>query len=321
MNKKIAFVSELGIKGKIPRNFQDMRTELAWMCALDAEHLPLDGDFEFVNKYDLIILIIPKNTNFNILLNKIFSIKSCGKKFAIMQEGPNWYYQDYNIFDQQIYIDILHKADFLLCHNDKDLLYYNGLLSSLNDKKRIHVLKSLMIEDSLVTPTKDKENKVIIGGNFVSWYGGFDSFSIALNFKVPIFAPTMGRTQKLEFNITRLNHIPYTNWVDWIKKINTFKYAVHLMRTHAAGTFSLNAAYLGIPCIGYEDLDTQRELFPELSVSDGNLQYAEFLAIKLKNNKCFYDRCSRTARNNYELMYHEDIFVNNFNSILDIEGV
>ena len=35
---KIAFFTEMGFGGKIPRNHDNMRTEFAWMCALNADH-------------------------------------------------------------------------------------------------------------------------------------------------------------------------------------------------------------------------------------------------------------------------------------------
>jgi len=45
------------------------------------------------------------------------------------------------------------------------------------------------------------------------------------------------------------------------------------MLTIAAGTFSLNCAYFGIPCIGNEKVDTQRLCFPELSVDVENIEF------------------------------------------------
>ena len=35
---KIAFFTEMGFTGKISRKHDNMRTEFAWMCALDADH-------------------------------------------------------------------------------------------------------------------------------------------------------------------------------------------------------------------------------------------------------------------------------------------
>ena len=40
---KIAFFTEGGWQGKVPRNHPNMRTEMAWMCALDATHYPIDS--------------------------------------------------------------------------------------------------------------------------------------------------------------------------------------------------------------------------------------------------------------------------------------
>ena len=37
---KIAFFSEAGYTGKVPRNNPNMRTDVAWVCALDAIHHP-----------------------------------------------------------------------------------------------------------------------------------------------------------------------------------------------------------------------------------------------------------------------------------------
>ena len=107
----------------------------------------------------------------------------------------------------------------------------------------------------------------------------------------------MGRRQPGEEQL--IEHLPYMNWKQWIHKLNEFKYGVHLMRTHAAGTFALNCAYLGIPCIGYEGLDTQRILHPNLTVKDGDLDTARKLIEKLYNDEEFLILCSQQAREMY----------------------
>jgi hypothetical protein len=38
---KIGFFSEAGYEGKVPRNYDNMRTDVAWVCALDANHHPI----------------------------------------------------------------------------------------------------------------------------------------------------------------------------------------------------------------------------------------------------------------------------------------
>jgi hypothetical protein len=83
------------------------------------------------------------------------------------------------------------------------------------------------------------------------------------------------------------------------------------MRTHAAGTFSLNCSYLGIPCIGYNGLDTQEVLHPNLSVDVGDLQTARKLVLKLKDEE-FYKEQSDITKKMYKEFYSEDKFYSAF---------
>ena len=294
---KIAFFTEGGYQGKIPRNHPNMRTELAWMCTLNADHWNINQQPN--QQYDLGIVIIPKK---NPIINFDKIRKYC-TKVAVMQEGPNWYWQDYPLNQQIWYFNTIQEADFMFVHNKLDKKYYEGLTG-----KECKILPSLMIEDSIKNlPQVEREN-VIIGGNFCSWYGGFDSYIVAQEADCPIYIPSMGRKIEGEEEMDNLNHLPYMNWVEWIKTLNKFKYGIHMMRTHAAGTFALNCAYLGIPCIGYEGLDTQEKCHPNLTVKLGDLVDAKKKIIELKNNKDWYRECSKVAKFNYKQYYHESKF-------------
>ena len=83
------------------------------------------------------------------------------------------------------------------------------------------------------------------------------------------------------------------------------------MRTHAAGTFALNCAYLGIPCIGYEGLDTQEICHPNLTIKLGDLNAAKEKLKNLKLNREWYLECSNTAKKNYKKFFKEKIFMEN----------
>ena len=292
----IAFFTEMGFKGKIPRDHNNMRTEFAWMVALDADHYHIK---DIPNKkYDLGITIIPKNNpEFN-----IESLKQYCTKVAVMQEGPHWYFQDYTLDKQINYFNALTTADIIFAHNKADKIYYKGL----TNHKDIRVMKSLMIDDAVGTIKEVNREGVIIGGNFVNWYGGFDSYMVANSQFDRITAPTMGRKQDGEEQLISL--LPYMNWKEWIHKLNEFKIGVHLMRTHAAGTFALNCAYLGIPCIGYKGLDTQELCHSELTVEIGNVGHAKELIKELNDNSEFYNECSKQAINNYNTYFHESKF-------------
>jgi hypothetical protein len=226
-----------------------------------------------------------------------------------MQEGPNWFWQDYDLPKQVRYYNTLTSADIIFVHNTADKKYYEGL----TNHKDVRVLQSLMIEDAIdvdaLMPTKYR-GEVIIGGNFVSWYGGFDSYAVASEITDKVFAPSMGRKQVGEDQL--LTHLPYLTWRDWITQLSKFKYGVHLMRTHAAGTFALNCAYLGIPCIGYYGLDTQEVCHPDLTVEIGDLVMAKKLIKLLKDDDIFYTNCSQAAKYGYERVFSEKQFLKHF---------
>ena len=312
----ICFVSQNSHIGKLPRDFANCRTEFAWQITLNADHYPIDyilsKSSKDIPQYDLVIVILPKKLENYDTVKLLDLVKSIGKKTTVMQEGPAWYYQDYNYTNQVNYINFLSSMDFLLTHNKSDISYFKGIF-----KKPTFNLQSLMIEDVVKNVPRENNGMPIIGGNFCSWYGGVDSYFVSHNFNKPTFIPSMGRKIENEDQFPSLHHLPYMIWNEWIKTLANFNVGIHLMRTHAAGTFALNCAYLGIPCIGYKGLDTQETLHPELSVNIGDIEKANQLAIRLRDDKEFYNYCSDTTKHNYLMYYTEDKWLQIWNKIYE----
>ena len=204
------------------------------------------------------------------------------------------------------------QSDFVLAHNDIDKEYYRGLLD-----KPVFINPTLMIEDSVKDLPEIDRKGVMIGGNLVRWYGGFNSYSVASEANEPITAPQMGRMDKAELQIEEINHLPYLEWVDWITALNSSKYAVHLNPNTIAGTFNLNCAYLGIPCIGNIDCNTQRKCFPELSVRDNDITTARRLMKKLVADQEYYSYISKSARENYNKHFLENVYKSTWQNILE----
>ena len=296
---KVAFFSEDGVNQKYPRNFENARTECAWAIALDAPMCSLHARPK--EQFDLGIVIIPKEQP-KVSLDYI---RGCCDKVAVMQEGPHWYFQDYEIDKQFHYYNTLMEADWVYCHNKSDVNYYVGL-----GCKDVRVMRSLMIPEGLI-PRNEWGDVTIIGGNFVSWYGGFDSYIVAREIGDPIVAPSMGRKQELENQIEDIDYLPYLTWREWIDNLSQYNIGIHLMRTHAAGTFAMNCAFHGIPCIGYKGLDTQETCHPLTTVKVGDLDHAVEIANKLKQNK-FYNMCSQTSREMFERFYTEEVWLENW---------
>ena len=88
------------------------------------------------------------------------------------------------------------------------------------------------------------------------------------------------------------------------------------MPTVAAGTFSLNCAYLGIPCIGNKAVDTQRVCHPSLAVDVWNLEHARFVAKELVKNPKYYKERSEEARDNYAKEYSLPVWQQTMNRYL-----
>lgn len=326
---RIAFLTEMGFTGKISSDHPNMRTEFAWMHALDADHYPISM-FSQVENYDHVFLIMPKgevylNAVGAKLIDKInpiqellrsnfeTTLKSKNKKIYFVQEGPHWLFNDYEIIDQINYYNLISECDAIFAHNKIDCKYYSGMFPN----KPVHTIPTLMIETLIRDIEPNKTDLAIIGGNFSRWYGGFESYTVAQQFGVPIWAQDSHSKREHEDRLENINHFPRMMWNEWMRELSKFKYATHLMPTVAAGTFSLNCAYFGIPCIGNRKVDTQRLCHPELSIDIEDIEKATELAKRLKEDKDFYQACSDIAKNSYKVFYHKDVWLNYMNKIIN----
>lgn len=249
---KICFLTEMGFRGKTPSNHANMRTEFAWFFALDADHFNVE-EYKQVSGYDWVMLILPKggvslnsegirlNNNSNRFahlysLPFVETLKKNNKKVAYVQEGPSWYVNDFSLPDQFNFFNQLAECDVIFAHNEYDTHWYSGWFPS----KPVTTMPTLMIEDLIKNITPVSEDKAMIGGAMCRWYGGFQSYLVASEFNCPIYTTTSHCTQPGEDQVPNLTLLPRMMWVDWMKCLSSFRYAVNMMPTVAAGTFSLN---------------------------------------------------------------------------------
>jgi len=323
---RVGFFSEAGYEGKVPRDYDNMRTDVAWVCALGATHHPIPKLRSLSdNLYDVGVMILPKNRKplLEWFPNPVLDeYRRVCKKVTIMQESYYNYWQDSPIAEQIWYFNFITEMDLIFCHNDVDVLYYNGLTGV-----RKELLPSVMITDGinrrvdkLVDHYNDIESTfshsqrdIIIGGNWVWAYGGFDSYQVGLEISDDITAVTTGRMKPEEEQVVK--HLPWMLWKKWINTLSTFRYGIQL-GTASAGTFNLNCSFHGIPCIGYSNVNTQDILHPLTTVEVGDIDKAKHIAKKLKDKK-FYDLCVDTTLKRYESFYTEEVFVKHWNRIWD----
>jgi len=157
---KVVFFSESQLVGKAPRNHPNARNDIAWSVMMNADWCPYDKTP--TDYYDLGVITIPK-TRPDI---NVEELKKHCDKIVIMQEGPHWYFQDYTVEQQFQFVQTLRTADWVWCHNESDIGYYEGL-----GCEDVRVMRTLMIPEGL--PAKgysEDKSGIILGGNFTSWY-------------------------------------------------------------------------------------------------------------------------------------------------------
>lgn len=306
----IAFFTEGGYSGKIPRN-TPMRTDQAWVCALNATHHCVFKLNEINTQYDIGVVIIPKEKNREHLaannIPLIQHIKNYCNKVIIMQEGCHWDWQEDPVPTMVWFYNQLLEADLLLCHNDADVKYYQGITDIPS-----YILPTLMIEDNVqIAP---KEDRVFVAGNWHLTYRGFDSWVISNEFELPKYGFKAGKYKEGE-DINGINYLPWMDWYTFMYELSKCKYGIQTYQS-SAGQFPLNCGYLGIPCIGYNDVNTQKNIFPDLSVDRGDLISARKLANKIQNDLDFYKEVSTKAKSLYKELYSEEKFLNNWNNII-----
>ena len=162
--------------------------------------------------------------------------------------------------------------------------------------------------------SKDKEG-IILGGNFTSWYSGLDSYLISHAVNEPITNVSMGRKQPEEDMIPDIKYLPYMSWREWIQECGKYKVGIHMMRTHAAGTFGMNLAYHSTPCLGYSGLDTQDLLHPQTTVKLGNIAKAQSILKKLYDDEGFYRECSLQTKELFDKYYSEEAWSKDFKKV------
>ena len=223
---KIAFLTEMGFNGIIPEDFTNMRVEYSWMCALGATHFHL-SQYKTVEGFDAVFIIYPKGgTTLSCegvsigpeKLNKfsayyssdiVIKLKEKNKKVCFVQEGPTWYVNDFAVVDQCNFYNRLQECDVIFAHNEHDIKWYKGWYPS----KKVSNIPSIMYTNLADGTPWAPENKVLIGGNFCRWYGGFQSYLVAEEFEAEKWIPSMHNKRADEDKIPDLHHLKYV--YDW----------------------------------------------------------------------------------------------------------
>ena len=307
----IIFLNELRSQGKINSNMINVRSDFAFCQYTNATHINFTDFISLENKYKKEIdnadfaIIVPAKTHPE-FLEVAFRLRDLGIPFGVMQEGANNYWEEWTPDHQFVFLAIIQNlASVVLCHNEYDKAFFKGITNKpvivIPTGHHVKKIKQLVI------PDQEKKEIVFIGSTVARWYNGMVSYLVANQPQIKGIAfPTMGRIyenekETLEKLDKRIVYYPYMSWLDFMNLLSNYKYAVHLMPEVAAGTFSLNCAMLGIPCIGNKNIDTQRACFPDLSIDINDTKKAKELLKRLTDDKAFYTMVREKALKNVDV--------------------
>jgi len=313
---KIAIATEMNMFDKVPEGFTNMRVEFCWAKMLDATFVPIHhltmqylttstGDNNPLD-FDCILFILPKKTRIYDSLPIHLKRTYPNIKIGIIQEGPITLYQDWKPMEQLGWCQSLSFVDIVFVHNNADKEYITNLVPI----KDCRVIPSVIDYDLIKNIQPPTERKgIILSGNFSSWYGGMHGLLLAMKYRdlnypqESISIPGSGRITDEERKFCKENNItilPWTDWYGWMVRLNNFRLGINLMPTRAAGTFSRDCQALLIPCIGFNDLDTQVKLHPDLCVNR-NLSNIKEVITKIKTNNYKFGDI-----NEYKIETHRD---------------
>ena len=310
MNIKYA-TSEMGFEGYFPVNYPNLRVLETQLLYLEAYHLPIHKILNDGKTYKGSILYNIGKGGFekpyisDLYHNYHNVVSLLQEKFDeiyIYQDGEIGWWNQVDTRLQAWWYNQLRAANGILVPNSTDIPFYKGLFPD----KEIKVIRSVMTDEGLdKTKFKPQENRTIVTGPLTREYNGFSQVLIAHNADMPIDIPPMGesRMPKDSWEMARnlgINYLQYMSWVDWMYNLSRYKIGYMMSAATASGSFALNCAYLGIPCIGDKRADTQSILFPDLAIDVFDNKKALDLTLKLKKDLDFYIEVSNKAKGLYK---------------------
>ena len=310
MNIRYA-TSEMGFEGYFPVNYPNLRVLETQLLYLEAYHLPIQKIFNEGKTYKGSLLYNIGKGGFekpyisDLYHNYHNVVGLLQEKFDevyIYQDGEIGWWNQVDTRLQAWWYNQLRAANGILVPNSTDIPFYKGLFPD----KEIKVIRSVMTDEGLdKTKFKPQENRTIVTGPLTREYNGFSQVLIAHNADMPIDIPPMGESRmpkdswEMAPNLG-INYLNYMSWVDWMYNLSRYKIGYMMSAATASGSFALNCAYLGIPCIGDKRADTQSILFPDLAIDVFDNKKALDLTLKLKKDLDFYIEVSNKAKRLYK---------------------
>ena len=310
---KIYYINDLGYNSGYNK-FDNHRLPEAYMEIYPWFSVSWSQIDELIIGNDNIIIVQTPTNNELECLKKIRKLVDNNKVF-INQESSIFDWFDWPAEEQQLYIEILSKAKAFLYHSehDKDVMKvfidtfirYPGCINFSVPPGRsfedgVHVLIPNPIKRYQRGMIGHKlTSDVVIDIPIYSMHYNYPSISHNLAFPDVYKLDNIELIQRQSFN-------------SWLELVYNSKFGVDIHREFSGGNVSLEFGALGIPLVGNILLDTQRDIFPDIS-----FEYKDYDNIKnsiklLCSDREFYKEVSNKAIYNINQLYGSNKVVEDF---------
>ena len=312
ITKPIYYINELGYPDGI-NTFENHRLPQAYMDHMKMYSLSYNSFNTTVSGENNIMIFQTPTNNELPKLKSILPYLDKNKVF-ITQESNIFDWFDWPAEEQEIYINILSKCNGFLYHSEHDK---NVMKIFCNNFVKYPGCTNMTIEN----PKSFDDGKYILIPNPIKRFQrGMISHKIATKTikNIPIisikYIPPKNYPLSFPDNyklpgIEQVDRMPLNEWLGFIY---SSKFGIDVHREFSGGNCSLEFGSLGVPLVGNINLDTQHDIFPDLSFEFNDYNSIEKAIYLLLNDRDFYNEVSLKALNNTKEKYNSGLIVNNF---------
>ena len=271
-------------------NCNDQIAARAWGCK---QHIPPMAVAELM-QYDGVFA-----TQFKIKesfeprwMDVLHQLCDAGKKVVLFQEAETAWPLTRPWDEQKDFMSLLGKVELFLTHNSRDTHIWGSFCTKYKSMRWRTCIDTVRASSFRTGP--NIERPIIFGSSYDGRANGLigliackdlgqlwhQNRSTGYEDRNAEMAEAVG--------VTIAKEIPHSNWEDWMRGVAGAYVAVHPMPAASAGRDQITFAALGIPCIGNEELDIQRELFPALAVNIFDINRIRELVKMLYRETEFY---------------------------------
>lgn len=235
-------------------------------------------------------------------MDAVHWLKCIGKTVVLFQEAETSWPMTRSWEEIESFIQLLGKVDLFLTHNFRDVTHWGSLAkASLRWRTCLDISHAT---ERIIEPGKKTMRALLCGSSYDDRANGITALMACGSMSGhPLWHQNRStgygdRNKDLPALLgLHIDHeIEHCGWNEWLEQISKTYIAVHPMPAAAAGRDQIAFAALGVPCIGNGELDIQRELFPELCLTDiFDVEAIRTLIRKLLDDRGFYSYCRDMA--------------------------